>query len=231
MLIEAVVVGEVIYLFTLGANVLEGRGSRGRGRGETRGRGRGAAPGSTDAVSTAATIASDETPMAWPDATSADDTTVADTESKDINGVDGKPHEETTPVQISVWGNETKTPAIEAQPSPVNGTTAKKLPTSSTPTSRQSRIVDPTAKFSWASIVKPVAPPPAPKPSALSKKEYAVALYDYTAQAEGDLTFHAGDRIEIVKKGDDANEWWIGKFNGAEGQFPANYTRLESGAK
>jgi amphiphysin len=70
-------------------------------------------------------------------------------------------------------------------------------------------------------------PPPAPKPAALSKKEHAIALYDYTAQAEGDLTFQAGDRIEIVRKGDGANEWWVGKLNGLQGQFPANYTQLE----
>jgi amphiphysin len=61
----------------------------------------------------------------------------------------------------------------------------------------------------------------------LSKKTYAIAVYDYTAQADGDLTFKAGDRIEIVEKGEDENEWWVGRLNGAEGQFPANYTRIE----
>ena len=74
---------------------------------------------------------------------------------------------------------------------------------------------------------KPPPPPPAPKPSAFSRKVYVVALYDYTAQAEGDLTFRAGDRIEIIKKGEDGNEWWVGKLNGEEGQFPANYTQIE----
>ena len=58
-----------------------------------------------------------------------------------------------------------------------------------------------------------------------------MALYDYTATADGDLTFKAGDRIEIVRKGEDGSEWWIGKLNGSEGQFPANYTQLETGAK
>ena len=78
-----------------------------------------------------------------------------------------------------------------------------------------------------AAAGKKPPPPPAPKPSALSKKEHTVALYDYTAQAEGDLTFKTGDRIEVVKKGEDGNEWWVGKLNGVEGQFPANYTQLE----
>jgi amphiphysin len=52
-------------------------------------------------------------------------------------------------------------------------------------------------------------------------------LYDYTAQAEGDLSFKVGDRIEVVQKGEDGNEWWVGKVGGKEGQFPANYTKLE----
>jgi len=52
-------------------------------------------------------------------------------------------------------------------------------------------------------------------------------LYDYAAQAEGDLSFKVGDRIEILQKGEDGNEWWVGKVGGREGQFPANYTKLE----
>jgi amphiphysin len=84
-----------------------------------------------------------------------------------------------------------------------------------------------SSSLASAAAGKKPPPPPAPKPSTLSRKEHAVALYDYTAQAEGDLTFKAGDRIEIIRKGDDANEWWIGRLNGEEGQFPANYTQLE----
>jgi amphiphysin len=61
----------------------------------------------------------------------------------------------------------------------------------------------------------------------LAKKVHAIALYDYKAQAEGDLTFKTGDRIEVIKKGEAENEWWVGRLNGVEGQFPANYTRVE----
>jgi amphiphysin len=74
-------------------------------------------------------------------------------------------------------------------------------------------------------VVGKKPPPPAPKPAGLSKKEYVTALYDYTAQADGDLSFKAGDKIEIVEKGESGNEWWIGRLNGAQGQFPANYTQ------
>lgn len=51
------------------------------------------------------------------------------------------------------------------------------------------------------------------------------ALYDYTAQAQGDLTFPAGAVINIVEKGD-ANGWWTGTYNGQTGSFPGNYVQL-----
>lgn len=51
------------------------------------------------------------------------------------------------------------------------------------------------------------------------------ALYDYTAQAQGDLTFTAGAVIEIVEQGD-ANGWWTGRYNGQTGAFPGNYVQL-----
>ena len=74
-------------------------------------------------------------------------------------------------------------------------------------------------------------PPPAPpsKPSTLAKKkvEVAVALYDYTAQADGDLSFKAGDRIDVVTRTASENDWWTGKLNGKQGVFPGNYVQLE----
>lgn len=39
-------------------------------------------------------------------------------------------------------------------------------------------------------------------------------------QAEGDLSFAAGDKIQLVKKTDSAEDWWTGKLNGQEGVFP-----------
>jgi amphiphysin len=66
-------------------------------------------------------------------------------------------------------------------------------------------------------------PPPKPKPLRLSgapTAEHVTALYDYEAQAEGDLSFRTGDVIEIVTRTNNENEWWIGKLNGKQGQFP-----------
>jgi hypothetical protein len=139
---------------------LEGRGTRGRGRGETRGRGRGTLPASSDATSNAATIGSEETPATWGDIPSMEDVTLADTETTSINGINGTTTYDETPV-AAIWTSPT---ADDYQSTTMtNGAAAQKPPLSSTPTPRQSRIVDPTAKFSWASIVKPAAPPPAPK--------------------------------------------------------------------
>ena len=56
--------------------------------------------------------------------------------------------------------------------------------------------------------------------------EQVTALYDYAAQADGDLSFKAGDVIEVVSRTDDANEWWTGKLNGVQGVFPGNYVQL-----
>ncbi|KAK0719581.1 BAR domain-containing protein [Lasiosphaeris hirsuta] len=74
-------------------------------------------------------------------------------------------------------------------------------------------------------------PPPKPKPSRLSVQpavEMVTALYDYSAQAEGDLSFRAGDVIEIITRTQNDNEWWTGKLNGKQGQFPGNYVKLSS---
>jgi len=84
----------------------------------------------------------------------------------------------------------------------------------------------------WTSAAKAKAapPPPKPKPGALkgTSVETVTAKYTYEAQAEGDLTFYEGDVIEVVTRTDNDNEWWVGKINGKEGQFPANYVQLNS---
>jgi amphiphysin len=79
-----------------------------------------------------------------------------------------------------------------------------------------------------AAAKKKPAPPPPPKPKTknLSAVEKATALYDFEAQAEGDLSFAAGDVIEIIQRTPNVNEWWTGKVHGMTGQFPGNYVQL-----
>ncbi|KKZ64497.1 hypothetical protein EMCG_01376 [[Emmonsia] crescens] len=77
---------------------------------------------------------------------------------------------------------------------------------------------------SLAAAAKAKKPPPPPKPSRLAGSSPAVetvtALYDYEAQAYGDLSFTAGEVIEIIERTNNDNEWWTGRVNGKTGQFP-----------
>lgn len=80
-----------------------------------------------------------------------------------------------------------------------------------------------------AAAAKAKPPPPKPKPARFSgvpQTETVTALYDYEAQAVGDLSFTTGDVIEIVQRTSNENEWWTGKLDGKSGQFPGNYVRL-----
>jgi hypothetical protein len=56
--------------------------------------------------------------------------------------------------------------------------------------------------------------------------ETATALYNFVPLAEGDLEFKKGDVIEVVKRTQNPNEWWTGKFNGNEGVFPGRLRSL-----
>ncbi|KAL5518526.1 HOB1 [Sanghuangporus vaninii] len=79
-----------------------------------------------------------------------------------------------------------------------------------------------------ATLAKKAPPPPPPlkpKPRAEPPMQYVVALYDFTAQADGDLEFKTGDRIEVVKRTESTEDWWTGRLNGREGVFPGNYVQ------
>jgi len=55
------------------------------------------------------------------------------------------------------------------------------------------------------------------------QKKYVIALYDFAAQAPGDLSFKKDDRIELVSRTPDVNDWWTGKLGSVTGVFPGNY--------
>jgi amphiphysin len=65
-------------------------------------------------------------------------------------------------------------------------------------------------------LVSPTRVAPTPP----SRINYVLALYDYDAQAEGDLSFKKDDKIELVNRTEDANDWWTGKLRGVVGVFP-----------
>lgn len=85
----------------------------------------------------------------------------------------------------------------------------------------------PAAAGGYQSPVAAAAAPPAYSAGAVPAPggKTCTALYDYTAQAQGDLTFAAGAVIEVVEQGD-ANGWWTGRYNGQTGSFPGNYVQL-----
>jgi len=112
----------------------------------------------------------------------------------------------------STLSDGTDTPPPPYSPGPANST-----------------LTPPTSATSWGSAAKSkgaAPPPPKPKPSRLSgvpTAETVTALYDYEAQAEGDLSFTTGDVIDIVTRTQNDNEWWIGKVHGKQGQFPGKH--------
>ena len=57
---------------------------------------------------------------------------------------------------------------------------------------------------------------------------YVVALYDFSAQADGDLDFKVGDRIEVIERTDSAEDWWTGRVDGRTGVFPGKCQLLPS---
>lgn len=72
---------------------------------------------------------------------------------------------------------------------------------------------------------KPPPPPPPKRIQSAKPEQWVVALYAFTGQGDGDLSFKEGDRIKIVKKTDTDQDWWVGELNGRRGSFPANYCK------
>lgn len=66
-------------------------------------------------------------------------------------------------------------------------------------------------------------PAVAPKKGA-KKVNYMIALYNYDAQTEDEITIQAGDKIAVV--GEDVGDGWTeGELNGMRGTFPTAYAR------
>ncbi|KAI8646984.1 Rho GTPase activation protein [Parasitella parasitica] len=56
--------------------------------------------------------------------------------------------------------------------------------------------------------------------------QYLIAVWDYAAEGEFELSFKQGDRIKLLEKHND--DWWEGELNEEIGFFPANRIRLET---
>ncbi|KZW02077.1 DUF500-domain-containing protein [Exidia glandulosa HHB12029] len=64
------------------------------------------------------------------------------------------------------------------------------------------------------------------EPLAASEVGRAIALHDFDAVEQGDLSFNKGDVIAILRKTDRTNDWWRGRVGRREGNFPANYVEV-----
>ncbi|GLB37117.1 putative SH3-domain-containing protein [Lyophyllum shimeji] len=81
------------------------------------------------------------------------------------------------------------------------------------------------AKPAAPAYAPPPGPPYQPPPSAPSNNALfrARAAWDYNVSGEnpGDLSFRAGDVIEIIAETN--ADWWTGRLNGREGLLPSTY--------
>lgn len=80
-----------------------------------------------------------------------------------------------------------------------------------------------------AAASKRAPPPPPLKSKPKPAVQYVVALYDFAAQADGDLDFKAGDKIEVVERTPNQEDWWTGRLNGKQGVFPGAFVLGPSG--
>lgn len=80
-----------------------------------------------------------------------------------------------------------------------------------------------TATGDSKNLNKKKGPAVAPKRGA-KKVVYMIALYNYDAQTEDEITIQAGDKIQVV--GEDVGDGWTeGELNGMRGAFPTAYAR------
>ena len=70
-------------------------------------------------------------------------------------------------------------------------------------------------------IVNQFLPPVSPSVPLLISPP--VPRYAYTAQSKDELSFQAGDRIDVVDFEDNGTGWGQGRLNGMLGHFPGNY--------
>lgn len=69
----------------------------------------------------------------------------------------------------------------------------------------------------------PMPPIPEPDGSTSSNAKMFVALYDYDARTDEDLSFRKGEHLEILN--DTQGDWWLARSKATkqEGYIPSNY--------
>lgn len=67
-------------------------------------------------------------------------------------------------------------------------------------------------------------PSPVRSPARSPRAPSCRALYDFDPENEGELGFHEGDLISLVRRVDD--NWYEGSVDGRTGMFPVNYVEV-----
>ncbi|XP_041832320.1 tyrosine-protein kinase SRK2 [Melanotaenia boesemani] len=87
-------------------------------------------------------------------------------------------------------------------------------------------IENPRAKLSSEPDTSSATGRPLPRPPLRAEPDIYIALYDYSARTEQDLSFNTGDTLEALDKS--AGDWWLAKAltgisASKRGYIPANY--------
>ncbi|KAI5807233.1 hypothetical protein BZA77DRAFT_352622 [Pyronema omphalodes] len=119
-------------------------------------------------------------------------------------------------------------------PTPLAGLTPSQLRASNTNNAATANLASPVSGvairsvsdggFAAAAAAKKKPPPPPPKKKFAGANEtWVKALFTFSGQDSGDLSFNEGDRIKVTKKTPSTDDWWEGEVHGRKGSFPANY--------
>ncbi|PLN80358.1 hypothetical protein BDW42DRAFT_170988 [Aspergillus taichungensis] len=74
-----------------------------------------------------------------------------------------------------------------------------------------------------ATNAAPLAETPVPSAASPTKEHTAIALYDYEAAEDNELSFPEGAEITNIEFPD--KDWWFGEYNQKRGLFPSNYVQ------
>ena len=125
----------------------------------------------------------------------------------------------TTSPSMEAAPKKSAAPAVVQQAVPfASSSKAPAAPSTPAPTSAGNPFGSSEEKTPATVFAAPTAAVAAPSPK---KSNFVVALYDHVADADDELDFSVGDKVEVIEQGDGG--WWTGRCHGKIGLFPVNY--------